>query len=79
MTFANPFVQPYAITRLGSTNGGVTLQWQSVPGQNYQVETSSNLISWTALAASLTATNYSFTVTTNLAGTRHFFRVKRVN
>lgn len=79
MTFANPFMQPYTITRFGKSNGLVTVQWQSVPGQSYQLESSTNLTVWTSLATNLTATNYSDSVSTNLASPERFFRVKRAN
>ena len=79
MTFANPFIQPYNITSLGQTNGGLTVQWQSVPGQSYQVESSTNLTVWAPIATNLMATNYISTLQTNLDDFGHFFRVKRTD
>ncbi|HZI31412.1 MAG TPA: hypothetical protein VFF11_03665, partial [Candidatus Binatia bacterium] len=79
MTFANPFTQRYTITDLDKTNNSVTVKWQSVPGQSYQLESSTDLTVWTSLATNLTATNYSYTVNTNLTSPQRFFRVKRMN
>ena len=43
------------------------------------MDSSSNLTTWTPLADALLATNYSFTLNTNLPDPAQFFRVKRLN
>ena len=79
MVFANPFIQPYAINRLTRNGNGTIIQWSSVPGQSYQVESALNLPAWTPLSSNLTATGFNLTLTTNLTSPARFFRVKRVN
>lgn len=77
MTFANPYDQPFRLVTVTRGNSTVTLVWQTVPGQQYRVENSSNLASWTALATNLMATNASFTYRANLLDSQRFFRVRR--
>lgn len=60
------------------SNSTVALTWQSVPGQQYRVENSTNLMTWTILATNLRATNVTFTYRTNELDAQHFFRVRRV-
>jgi endonuclease/exonuclease/phosphatase family metal-dependent hydrolase len=76
MTFANPFAQPFRVTGFTRTNAAVTLQWQSVPGGLYQLEGSSNLATWTALATNLLTTNYSGRISANSSEPVIFFRVR---
>lgn len=76
MTFANPYEQPFRFTAVTRSHATVTLAWQSVPGQQYRVEHSTNLTAWTALAANLTATNGVFIYRTNVLDERLFFRVR---
>ena len=75
MVFNNPYTQPFQITSITRNDSLVALQWESVPGQLYQVEISSNLWSWTALATNLTATNFNSSFTTNASDPAKFFRV----
>jgi endonuclease/exonuclease/phosphatase family metal-dependent hydrolase len=78
MVFNNPYDKPFRLTSVTRSNPGVTLQWQSVFGQPYRVEISSNLTAWSTLANNLTATGTSFTFNTNVTGDPGFFRVHRV-
>jgi len=78
MVFNNPYDKPFSITSLTRSNQTATLTWQSVLGQPYRVDTSSNLTTWTALANNLVATNSSYTLATNVAENTRFFRVYRV-
>jgi endonuclease/exonuclease/phosphatase family metal-dependent hydrolase len=79
MVFNNPFTRPFRVTSFTPADQSVSLTWQSVPGQSYRVEASASLTTWTALADNLLATNYSLTLTTNLAVPAQFFRVKRLD
>jgi hypothetical protein len=79
MVFNNPFTQPFVVTSFARSNENVAFTWQSVPGQSYQVESSSNLTDWTMYVDSLLATNYSHSFTTNEPAPLEFFRVKRLN
>ncbi len=78
MVFQNPYSKPFHITSLTRSNLNVALQWESVFGQPYQVEVSSNLNSWSVLASNLTATSNTVTLATNVTGDIRFFRVHRV-
>jgi endonuclease/exonuclease/phosphatase family metal-dependent hydrolase len=75
MVFNNPYTKPFQFTSVTRSNPAVSLKWESVPGQFYQVETSSNLTAWSVLTSGLTATNYVFTFTSNSTEPAKFFRV----
>ena len=76
MVFSNPYTRPIRVNTLNYAEPALTAQWNTVLGGIYRVETSTNLISWAALATSLTATNGSYTFTTNITGSPRFFRVR---
>lgn len=78
MTFNNPYDKPFKLLSFTRSNLTVTLNWQSVPGQPYRVESSTNLTAWSVLANNLVATGESYTYTTNLNDATRFFRVYRV-
>ncbi len=78
MTFNNPYDKPFQLLSFTRSNLTVTLNWQSVPGQPYRVEGSTNLTTWSTLANNLVATGSTFTYATNLNDTARFFRVYRV-
>ena len=77
-TFANPYDKPFRLLDLTRSNPTVTMMWQSVLGQPYRVETSTNLTLWTVLATNLVAANFTFTYATNLPDALRYFRVSRV-
>ena len=78
MVFNNPYDKPFQLLSFTRSNLIVTLNWQSVPGQPYRVESSTNLSAWSILASNLVATGTTFTYATNLNDTVRFFRVYRV-
>jgi endonuclease/exonuclease/phosphatase family metal-dependent hydrolase len=81
MVFKNPFDTPFKLLSIARTNQGVTLQWESQNNRNYNIETSSNLFSWTPFATNIltTTANSSFTFTTNNVSDQiKFFRIYRV-
>lgn len=78
MVFANPYDKPFRLISVTRTNPAVTLKWESVFGQPYRVESSTNLAQWTTLAANLVATNVTFTYSTNLPDVLRYFRIYRV-
>jgi hypothetical protein len=77
MVFNNPYVKPFKLLFVGRTNQTVTLRWESVPGQPYRVECSTNLSTWGPLASNLVATNLTVTYATNLSDNVRFFRIYR--
>ena len=78
MLFNNPYDKPFRITSLMWSNASVALQWESVFGQPYRVDSSSNLGAWSVLASNLTATSNAFTLVTNVTGETRYFRIYRV-
>ena len=77
MVFANPYSKPFRLTSITRSNTALALTWQSVLGQPYRLETSSNLVNWSVLAQNLTATGATFSFSTNSAPDSQFFRVYR--
>jgi len=78
MVFANPYSKPFRLTSVTRSNAALALSWQSVLGQPYRLEASSNLTDWTVLATSLMATGANFSFSTNTSVDSQFFRVYRV-
>ena len=77
VVFANPYDQPFRITSISRSNQNLSLVWQSVPGQSYRVEASSNLVSWATFAMSAPAATYTMSLSTNVGDALSFFRVLR--
>jgi endonuclease/exonuclease/phosphatase family metal-dependent hydrolase len=77
MVFKNPYQNPFQILSVVRSNLAVTLNWESVPGQQYTVETSPDLASWSAFATNIMATNFSQTLNTNAPPAAQFFRVRK--
>jgi len=77
MVFNNPYDKPFKLISIARTNPTVTLRWESIPGQPYQVEASSNLANWSTLANNLVATGANYTFSTNLNDAMRLFRVQR--
>ena len=77
LIFGNPYDKPFRLIAITRSNPAVTLQWESVFGQPYRVDASSNLSTWTVLASNLTATGSIFTLSTNAAEPLQFYRVYR--
>ncbi|MGA2242870.1 MAG: endonuclease/exonuclease/phosphatase family protein [Verrucomicrobiota bacterium] len=75
MVFNNPYTQPFRLTSITRTNPSVALQWESVPGQIYNLENSSDLDNWLPLATNLFSSGYNFTYSTNLTSDAKYFRV----
>jgi hypothetical protein len=78
MVFNNPYDKPVKLLSVARTNPNVTLQWESVPGQPYRLESSSNLMAWSTLANNIIATGTNCILNTNLNQTVSFFRVVRI-
>jgi hypothetical protein len=77
MLFKNPYQNPFQLLSVIRNDPSVTLNWESVPGQPYTVESSSNLLNWTAFATNLMATNFTQTLNTNAPAGAQFFRVRK--
>lgn len=78
MVFNNPYDKPFKLLSVTRTNPTVTLKWESVFGQPYRVESSTNLTSWTTQAINLVATGTNYTYSTNLNDGQRYFRVYRM-
>jgi hypothetical protein len=77
MVFNNPYDQPFKLLSITRTNPTVIMRWESVFGQSYRVESSTNLTTWATLAGNLVATGTNFIYRTNLDDAPRFFRVLR--
>ena len=77
MVFKNPYQNPFQLLSVTRSNLTVALNWESVPGQKYTVESSPDLVGWTAFATNIMATNFSQTLNTNTPATAQFFRVRK--
>jgi len=77
MVFANPYNVPFRLLSVGMTNQSVSLTWETQSNRAYNIEVSSNLVTWTPLATNLVATGVDCTFQTNMAGASRFFRVYR--
>ena len=79
MVFANPFNVPFRLLSVGMTNHIVSLKWESQSNRSYNIEVSSNLITWTPLASNLIATGAELHFSNQYFRARpKFFRVCRV-
>jgi hypothetical protein len=78
LVFNHPYDRPFEIISVTRTNSTVTLRWESVFGQPYRVESSSNLVTWAMLANNLVATGTNHVYSTNLTAAERFFRVSRI-
>jgi hypothetical protein len=77
MVFGNPYSKAFRLTSIDRSNQALTLKWQSVPGQRFALQASSNLNTWAVFAQNLLATGATFTFSTNLTASPQFFRVYR--
>lgn len=77
MVFRNPFANPFKLISVTRNDPVLALNWESVPGQLYTVESSPDLLNWTTFATNLIGTNFSFTFSTNTSGASQFFRVRK--
>lgn len=77
MVFKNPYQNPFQLLSVTRSNLALSLNWESVPGQRYTVESSPDLVSWTAFATNLVATNFTQTFNSNSPADAQFFRVRK--
>ena len=71
------FPDPPLVLSVEAGQGTFLLRWPSLVGRQYWVATSSNLMSWTAVATNLTATSNTVVFAPNIADVAQFFRVYR--
>ncbi|MCX6854510.1 MAG: sulfatase-like hydrolase/transferase, partial [Verrucomicrobia bacterium] len=68
---------------VNSSTGDVTLSWSAVEGGVYQVQTSNDLLNWTALTPTITAVGDDSAAATEIGGaigqTRRFYRTNRTS
>ena len=72
------FNTPFAITAITQSNQSVNVKWETTVGRRYQLEASSNLISWFAASATLTATSPNLNWSTNRTDSVRFYRINRL-
>jgi hypothetical protein len=57
--------------------GQFTIQWQSLPGASYRVQSSANLISWIDAVGAIQGTGSTVRwMDTNAPGPQKFYRIK---
>ena len=78
MSFYNPYDTNFAFTSITPSNQFVNLTWQTTTGRTYRVETSTNLLSWTATSSNLTALNTNLSWSASRNSARQFFRIYRL-
>jgi len=77
MVFKNPYQNPFQLLSMARNGSSVALTWESVPGQLYTVESSTDMVSWAQFATNLMATNFTQTFNTNAPASAQFFRVRK--
>ncbi len=75
--FKNPFDTPFKLLSVGITNQTLTLNWESQNNRNFNVEVSTDLISWIPFATNISTTTNAFAFSTNFSGDKKFFRIYR--
>lgn len=70
-----PAVAPLLIQSITVSNQVVTLHWQSAPGQFYQVQSSTNLITWQTHAVNVTSATTAYSWSDTNALSMGFFRL----
>ena len=78
MVFKNPYQNPFNLLSVTHDGPAVSLNWESVPGQQYTIESSTNLVAWVPFATNLMATNFTQMFNTNAPANVQFFRVRKV-
>ena len=79
IVFNNPFLASFRLTSITQTNQTVSLSWESVPGQSCQVENSQDAAHWSPFADTRPALNTTMTLTTKVASSSQFFRIRLSN
>lgn len=77
LVLRNPYDAPFRITTVTRSNATVRLEWESVFGQAYRLETSTNFTLWTVLASNLVATTNRFNFDAPASGDARWYRVRR--
>ncbi|MDW8309745.1 MAG: endonuclease/exonuclease/phosphatase family protein [Verrucomicrobiales bacterium] len=77
LVIRNPYDAPFRITSVTRSNANLVLEWESVFGQAYRLETSTNLTTWTVAASNLVATTNRLSHPTSISGDARWYRVRR--
>ena len=75
-----PTVQSLVIVGFTDANGKLHLQWNTVAGQRYEVQTSTNLVNWTTVETITASSETAFYTSPNpvTASPHLFYRVRRL-
>ncbi len=74
---ATPMAPPIVLMVVGQTNGQFTLQFQGVDGQDYIVQTSTNLVDWTPIFTNMPSGGLFIFTDTNATDPARFYRVQQ--
>ncbi len=75
LVFSHPYAQPFRLLSLAHDAARTHLEWESIPGQYYRVESSADLAQWSILQNRHLASTYRTAWETNLPAEAAFFRV----
>jgi endonuclease/exonuclease/phosphatase family metal-dependent hydrolase len=78
MSFHNPYDPAPRITSLTPSNQFLNVSWLAVTGRSYRVETTTNLLTWSAATTNLFAATTNLFATIPRATSRQFLRVQRL-
>jgi len=77
MVFGNPYSKPFRLLSITVTNSTANLRWESVAGQPYRVEGSSDLSTWQVLATNLMSSGGTLSISLDATNTEQFYRVAK--
>ena len=77
MVFGNPYSKPFRLLSITVSNAMTNLRWESVVGQAYRVEASSDLRTWQVLASNLMSTGGTLNFSLAATNIGQFYRVAK--
>ena len=75
-SFENPYAKRIRILDFSRLASATTIKWTTVLGGVYQIETSTNLSTWSKLITHINANSNAYTINTNIADGYRFFRIR---
>ncbi|MEP6603270.1 MAG: DUF1800 family protein [Spartobacteria bacterium] len=66
----------FKLTRIGVSNGSVTLSWSTIIGQRYQTQSSADMRTWNDLGTPFVGTGQEMTGSFGIPANQKYFRVK---
>ncbi|HAV63187.1 MAG TPA: hypothetical protein DCY13_12575 [Verrucomicrobiales bacterium] len=76
MVFGNPYPQSFRVTRIELSGDLLSLRWDSKPGRRYNVESSSDLVTWSTNATDLLVGGTNAIWNTAAPGGSRYYRIR---